>query len=128
MPQQGQAVVSSLLRFLYAVGVEGMAFLLPSATVAYFSQKREGYREGSRSSPALRHTFPKKGEYAGMLPDQPLPLPRKPSRKRRETGDKVEHVREWLKGRTVGTPGNLLPCKGEAYADYERWCRSKGKR
>ena len=116
--------VSALLLFLYALGVEGMAFIGPGATIDAFSPK-----EGD-SNIALPHIslsrLPKRGEAEVMTPDRPLPLPRRATRKKVEEGDKAVEVREWLKSRTVDTPGHLLSCKGDAYADYARWSRSKG--
>lgn len=108
-----EELVLAIILIARAVGVEGAAFFGPGATLTYFS-------------PTLPRTLPKTGETAVMSPGRPLPLQRKPSRKKGEAGDKAGRVREWLKSRTVNTPGHLLPCKGEAYADYERWCRSSG--
>ena len=116
--------VSALLLFLYALGVEGMAFIGPGATIDAFFPK-----EGDVRTP-LPHIslspLPKRGEAEVMTPDRPLPLPKRPTRKKVEEGDKAGEVREWLKSRTVDTPGHLLSCKGDAYEDYARWSRSKG--
>lgn len=110
----GESKVSKSLLLLYALVVEGMAFIGPAATLY-----AAGVQSPRTETPPTPSRLP--AETAAL----PAPAARK-SRKKTETGTETdaEQVRRWLKARTEPAPGELLKC-GLALDDYKRWHRAE---
>jgi hypothetical protein len=96
--------VSKWFGFIYAVIVEGLAFVGPAAVLSRLSPKEEG----KPSAPKIE-------------------TPAKTSRRKVEkAADGAEkQVSDWKRERTVDAPGEIVLRVGEAHEDYKRWARVK---